>query len=81
MKGHLSGTKVRVFLVWLQYTRRHVALPAATEELGPTTGTASASVMAKMNLAYFSMRSYFKIGKKIYVFFNDLATIVFVNNP
>lgn len=78
MKGRLSGTKVRVFLVWLQYTRRHVALPAATEELGPTAGTASASIRAKTNLAYFSMRSYFKIGGG--EFFNDLAAIVFVNN-
>lgn len=31
----------------------------------PTTGTASASIMANMNLAYCSMRSYFNIEKNI----------------
>lgn len=65
MKGRLSGTKGPVFLVWPQYTRPILALPAAP---------------GKMNLAYFSIRSYLEI-EKLCFFSNDLATVVLVTTP
>lgn len=60
MKGHLSGTKLRVFLVWLQYTWSHVNPPAAAEQLGPTQAQHMVGG-GEMNLAYFSMRNCSKI--------------------
>lgn len=74
MKGHLSGTKVRVFLVWLQYTRRLLGLQL--EQLRPGTGPVPAR--AKSNWDHFSIKSCFQTENIQYMLYKMIQQLVFL---